>query len=512
MRILLIEPPFERLMGFYRDYFPISLACLGAVLEQAGHSVLIYDAEHGSDSTYLGYRDRSKRYDSWLQALSSDDHDVWREAERLIKDYRPEVVGISVMTVKLAAALKIAKITRSAAPGSKIVFGGPHPTIMPDKVIESGYVDYAVRGEGETTMLELLRALDGDIKISDVKGITYDSNNAIVSNPERERIGRISTLPHPARHLLYGLETYSDSDLGLMMTSRGCPFTCTYCSSQCMWGRRVRYRDILDVVDEIEDIRDRYKVKHLTLEDDSFTVNKKRVFQLCDELKKRRIKVRWSVITRIDLLDDEMLMVMKQAGCDHVRVGVESGSDRVLNAINKGIDTEQIRLGAQLLHRHKMYWSAYFMVGLPEETAQDIRLTISLMKEIKPSYSTLSVFTPYPGTAIFEDLVRLGLASENMDWSKTSHHSPYNYFSPKIDRHDFEALLAEAEEAFDSQNRRLISLIAKARSRSGSYMRDPRQMLIDAKRFLYWSGMVKSKAGRRPASAKAPVGQADDRL
>lgn len=492
MRILLVEPPFERLMGFYRDYFPISLAYLAGALETAGFEVLIYDAEHSQSAIYLGYKARAKRYDAFLQALEDEDHEIWQEASRVFTDFKPDIIGFSVMTVKFAAALKMAALAKAVLPDSVIVFGGPHPTIMPEQVLEHDEVDYVIRGEGESSIVDFCHELQDRRDPVDIKGLSWRRGGKTINNPDCELIEDISSIAHPARHLLSGIETYNPSDLGLMMTSRGCPFQCTYCSSQCMWHRKVRYRSNKDVVDEIEAIIGRFGVSYLTLEDDSFTVNKKRVLEFCEELERRRIKIGWSVITRIDLLDDQMLKVMKKAGCDHVRVGVESGSDRVLTAIKKGITTDDVRAGARLLKRHGLYWSAYFMIGLPYETEEDINSTIALMKEIAPSYSTLSVFTPYPGTELFDYAVEAGLADHDMDWSKSSHHSPYNYYTPNIDRARFEQLLTAAEEAFDRQNRRPGALVAKLKTRLRVYLHDPAQIAADGRKFLYWSGILKA--------------------
>lgn len=491
MKILLVEPPFERLMGFYRDYFPISLAYLAAALEAAGHEVLIYDAEHSPDTTYLSYLERAKRYDLFLCALENDSHPVWHEAIDLMAGFQPEIIGFSVMTVKFSAALKLASLAKKALPESKVVFGGPHPTIMPEQVIEQDTVDFVVRGEGEETMIELCEACAGRRQFESIAGLTWRDDYQTIINNDRELIQDISKIAHPARHLLWRTKTYTESDLGLMMTSRGCPFQCTYCSSQCMWKRKVRYRDVADVVDEIEQAINRYNVRYITFEDDSFTVNRKRIFEFCEELKRRRLKIRWSIITRIDLLDDEVLDMIKRSGCDHVRVGIESGSDKVLKSIKKGITTDDVRNGARLLKEHGMYWSAYFMIGLPAETADDIRQTVALMREVRPSYSTLSVFTPYPGTQAFDEVVAAGLASLDMDWSRSSHHSPYNYYTPNISKEQFEGLLAEAEAAFDRQNKRLSSLAAKLRSRTGLYFRDPKQIFSDAGKFLSWIGIAK---------------------
>ncbi|HAW60516.1 MAG TPA: hypothetical protein DCW86_03520 [Actinobacteria bacterium] len=496
MRVLLIEPPFERLMDFYRDYFPIGLGYLATVLRDAGHQVKIYDAEHSPRAVYLSYTTRAERYDAFLKAIHDPEHGVWQEASDVVREFQPDLVGLSVMTVKYAAALRLAKLCKEFDENIYVVMGGPHPTIQPEKVLNDSPVDFVVRGEGEKALLELVESLGSDGDFTKVKGLSYKKNGEFIHNELSQVIQSLDDIPFPARELLHRVETYSSEDMGLMMTSRGCPFQCTYCSTRSMWGRRVRFRSVDNVVEEIKHIMSTYGVRQITFEDDSFTVDRERALELCDRMKSEGIDVSWSVITRIDLIDDELLAKMKRAGCNHVRIGVESGSERVLKGIKKGITPEQIRKGAELLRKHRLYWSAYFMIGLPMEEREDILASLRLMGEINPTYATLSVYTPYPGTELFDRVVKAGLASYDMDWSRVSHHSPHNYFTEKIPKKEFEEILSQVSREFDKHNGRLMALIAKANSKSRTYLNEPKKFLQDAKRFLYWSGILKFPSER----------------
>jgi len=493
MRILLIEPPFERLMGFYRDYYPIGLAYLAAVLEKAGHSVKVYDAEHSPKAVYLSYRTRASRYDSFLQAIKTPAHPIWQEAREVIREFQPELVGISMMTPKYSPALKMAEFAKEWQRSLPVVMGGPHPTIRPDEVLENPNVDFVIRGEGEEALRDLACAIErAEDNYAQIDNLSFKRRETIIHNPLRPLIDCLDDIPSPARHLLHNAHTYTSEDMGLMMTSRGCPFKCTYCSTRSTWGRKVRFRTVENVIKEMKKVIDLYKTRQITFEDDSFTLDRKRVLELSDRLIEERLNANWSAITRIDLLDEELLLRMKKAGCNYIRVGVESGSDKVLKAIKKGITSEQIRTGARLLNRHRVYWSAYFMIGLPMEDEEDIMASLRLMKEINPSYCTLSIYTPYPGTELFEDLVKDGLATYALDWSKLSHHSPYNYFTKNIPKQRFEQILERVSREFDKHNGRFSALLARALAKSRIYLNEPGRFLQDFKRFLYWSGIFKN--------------------
>lgn len=492
MRILLIEPPFERLMGFYRDYFPIGLTYVGASLREAGHQVLVYDAEHGEEEVYLSYSQRASRYSNYLEALGDESHPVWCEAKKVMQEFQPELVGISAMTVKYAPALLLARLSKEVNPSTTTVLGGPHPTILPEQVIDNATVDFVVRGEGEETMKELVALLAEKGKGTDsVLGLSFKVKGQFFHNPRRPLISDLNEIPFPARDLLWNPGSYSSEDMGLVMSSRGCPFNCTYCSTQCMWGRRVRFRSVDNVIEEVAHLASKLGVRQITFEDDSFTVDRRRVLEFCRKVSLVEPKIGWSAITRVDLLDEELLTEMKGAGCNHVRIGIESGSDRVLKAIKKGITTAQVKEAACMLRRKGMYWSAYFMVGLPMEEEEDIEASLKLMREISPPYSTLSVYTPYPGTELFDDVVAAGLASYDMDWSKASHHSPYNYFTIRISQERFQRLLGRVSREFDRHNRRPLALLSKAAGRSRIYLKDPRRFGVDFKKFLYWVGILK---------------------
>ena len=200
--------------------------------------------------------------------------------------------------------------------------------------------------------------------------------------------------------------TYSPEDMGLIMTSRGCPFSCTFCATD---NRQVRYRSIEHVLREIRHVRDTYGTVHFTLKDDSFTVDKKRVAEFCDALTREDLRIGWECNTRVDLVTEEMLRTMKRAGCNSVKVGIESGSERVLERMNKRITLDQIRAAAGLFRKVGIHWTGYFLIGTPGESLEDIYRTLDFMYEIRPDFAAIGVYEPFPETVMFHEGIRRGL-------------------------------------------------------------------------------------------------------
>jgi len=223
-------------------------------------------------------------------------------------------------------------------------------------------------------------------------------------------------LPRPKRSSLLFVDDYKSDDLGMVMTSRGCPARCAFCCSRRLWGQNVIHRDIGDVIAEMRDIRDVYGTRHFYLVDDTFTCNKTRVAAFCDAVKV--LGITWSCLTRADCLTPGMLHSMKSSGCTQVKVGVESGSPAILKRLKKGVGPKQVRLAAEMLRDAGIPWVAYAMCGLPGETTEDMNATRELLNECGPDFISLAVFTPYPGTDLYDEL-----GCHNIPHHLLNHHS-----------------------------------------------------------------------------------------
>jgi len=391
MRVLLINPPYKE-----STYIspPLGLAYIASILRENGHNLRIIDAP----------------------PLQYDPSDVKKEAGKV----SPDLIGIGSMTATIKSAVKVAEVLKSTLE-VPVVMGGVHPTIMPEETLKNvDYVDIIVRGEGEETFLELVNSLENGQKLDGIKGISYKENGKIFHNPDRPLIKNLDLLPFPARDLLpmgrYRQHLGHPTSFATMITSRGCPFNCIYCT-KTMFGRLYRFRSAGNVLQEMKEIIDRYHVKEIDFYDDMFTANRKRVIELCDAMIKERIDIQWKCEARVDLIDKELLMKMKEAGCYLIAYGVESGYQHLLEVLEKKITLEHIRKAFKLTREIGIETLAYLMIGIPGETKETIQKTLELAIELDPDYAQIGIATPYPKTRLYEMAKASGYLLED-DWSK----------------------------------------------------------------------------------------------
>lgn len=452
MKILLIEPPFHRFMGFYRYFYPFGLASIAGYIKERGHDVLIYDADHGEKPVSMTSLDLLEVFPKYLEGIKDQNHPIWKEIEKVILDYGPDLIGITFMSTKIGAVQQITKIAKQIFPDVPIVLGGPHPSVLFRSSLQNSEADYAVIGEGEETFVELIDALEKRTKaISDIPGLAYqNSHNEIVLTSPRPLISDIDSLPFPDRESLFKLDTYRPDDLSMIMASRGCPFNCTFCSS--LWERRVRNRSIPNVIAEIEYLIDRFHTQNIYFKDDTFTVSKSRVLELCRMLRKKKLNVEWECLTRIELIDERLTLEMQDAGMNYLKIGIETGSERLLKAINKHITLDQIRKGAAILNKLDQKWSAFFMIGYPDETEEEIKMSLNLINEIRPTYVSMSVLAPYPGCQIYYDLEKSGHIGENSNWNLYDPFSLFAQANMKIPPNRFREIVIEIMRFVDEYN------------------------------------------------------------
>lgn len=498
MKILLIDPPFYRFIGYYNRYFPLGLAYLAAVLREEGHDVLIYDADCNVNPSKMDFARLEDSYPLYLKAVKDDNHPIWQEMTERIRDFKPDLVGISVWTTFAASAFKLASICKQFDKSLPVVMGGPHISIKYKEVLQiCPDVDFLIRGEGEETLSELVRTVearwrDKNAAFNDIKGISYIRNGEMVHNPAREFIKDLDSIPFPARDLLLNKDSYNSEDMGLLMTSRGCPYNCSYCATS-IWERKTRYHSVDHIIEEIKLIIDKYGTRQITFKDDSFTVNKKRVLELCDRLIKENIKINWDCNTRVNLVDEQILKKMKKAGCNSIKVGIETGSERVLNLMSKKISFDQCRKAAKLFKKVGIHWTGYFMMGLPSETREEVYQTLEFMKELNPDYASFSVYEPFPGTELFKVGIEKGLVQDSRTLEDFYTISPKYYYVKDINRRvdtinneEFKKLEYEIKEAFHKYNKGFPRLLKRAMSRNKLYLNDPRILWDDLRKFWGW--------------------------
>jgi len=468
------------------------------VLQKEGHEVLIYDADCNVSPSKMELSYLEDSYSLYLKSLKDNNHNVWKEMRKTIHDFNPDLIGITVWTTFVASAFKIASICKSE--NKLVVMGGPHITLKSKEVMEiCPDVDFLVIGEGEETFSRLVKSIENmgisgekEEHFKNLDGISYRLNGKIIHNPLREFIKNLDSLPFPARELLINKNLYDSEDMGLIMTSRGCPYNCAFCATS-IWKREVRYRSIDNVIEEIKLVIDNYGTRQFTFKDDSFTVNRKRVLEFCHKLIKENIRIYWECNTRVDHVDEELLMKMKEAGCNGIKVGIETGSERVLKLMNKRITLSQCREAAKLFKKVGIFWTGYFMMCIPSETKDEIYQTMNFMKELKPDFASFSVYEPYPGT----DLFKIGIERELIQNERTLKDYydilPKYYYvkdiSRRIDTMDNEELKKiedEMKNTFHNYNMSYTKLIKRAISRSKLYFNEPKILLRDLKKFWSW--------------------------
>jgi anaerobic magnesium-protoporphyrin IX monomethyl ester cyclase len=344
--------------------------------------------------------------------------------------------------------LEIIKIAKKVHPNCLTLLGGPHVTFWDENALkECPQLDIAVRKEGENTLLELVQRLDAGKGYDDVIGITYRKGKEIVRNPDRPYIENLDELPFPARHL-WDLDSIRKAeDIFYLMTTRGCVYWCEFCAAVRMFGRRYRMRSVKNVVDELEFLHKKYNATVFTFCDDAFTVDQARTEELCREIGKRGLKIKWNCGTRVDMITKELLVKMKNAGCVSVWFGVESGTQQVLDEMKKGISPEQtlrtigwvIELGLKPVPN--------VLLGFPGETKETAWKTIKFAEKVSPyEIAFYNIATPYPGTPMYDHVIENG-------WLRVTDFDLYDattpiFLTPTLSLKDLAELYDKAFQSF----------------------------------------------------------------
>lgn len=323
-----------------------------------------------------------------------------------------DLIGISAMTTMIEAAYLAASVAKSYNPKIKVLLGGPHATMMPEESLRNEYIDAVALSEGEETFLEFVQNLNNPEKVA---GIYYKKNGSIKKNPLRTMIDKLDKLPYPAWDLLemevysrfwFQLDSISPDIRGTsIIASRGCPYQCSYCQPtlDILFGKKIRKRSAANIVGELKALKYGYGMQGFNFVDDTFVVDRDWVLSICNEIIKEKLDIKWLCNFRANLLNENLLSEMKRAGLVKVGIGIESGSQRILDEIyNKGIKLEDVRRGAEIAKNLGLNVLGYFMIGAPSETEKEIRKTIKLSSELPLTEATFSITTPLPGTYLYQ--------------------------------------------------------------------------------------------------------------
>lgn len=337
--------------------------------------------------------------------------------KRQLEDFNPRVVGATSVTMNFPAAVGIIRDVRKLDPSIMTIMGGPHVSFDAVNTLKRyPEVDLIVMGEGESTIQELTGIFQSGGDLASVKGIAFRRGDSIVVTEPRELIQDLDSLPHPARRLL-PISRYQALGFPVsIITSRGCPNACIFCLGRRMVGKRVRHRNPLYVVDEIETILD-CGFSRINVADDLFTADPVKVREVCEEILRRRLRFAWSAFSRVNTITREMLVMMREAGCDALSFGIESGNRDMLKRARKGITLEQAREAVQMCTEEGLLAHASFMVGLPGETPETLEDTKRFAESLNIFYG-YHFFAPFPGTTVRDNLDMYDIEILTDDWSR----------------------------------------------------------------------------------------------
>ena len=397
VKIVLLQPPLRNIIGAATpDYIdenrgftpPMGLLYLKAAIDNSIHESVFIDAN--------------------LECLTHE------EAAIKALEYQPDIIGIQAMTFTMPDAYLTALEIKRISPKTATLIGGPHPTIFPKETANLNGVDFAFAGEGEFGLGSFLDVYFDSNKYDNVPGLAYKKNGLVNYSTKNELIEELDKLSFPARrasnykryHSVLSLRTPST----VMITSRGCPFNCIFCNRM---GRKYRMHSAEYVLSEFDDIAS-MGIREVFIHDDTFSLNRERVELICLGLIERQSDIIWEARTRVDCVDKELLKLMRKAGCVRLSFGVESGSSKVLKSMRKGTNPEQVIKVFKWCKELGIITLADFMFGNLDETENDIKMSIELMKSIDPDYVQFSILSLYPGTPIYEMALEQGLIDRDV--------------------------------------------------------------------------------------------------
>ena len=403
-KVVLIFPKLEKPQPDRVHYLPLSLLALGTVAAEQGYDITIIDSRIEQD------------YEKCIRGI----------------DEAPLCFGIScIVGYQVKEGLDIARLLRELFPDTPIVWGGWFPTMLPELTAKSPCADIVVRGQGENIFLELLECLSQSKDLSEIEGITFMKDGKVVSTPDRP-LEDPSTFP-PLDYGMINVSRYNSIQDGSInyQTSRGCPYRCKFCCTPKLYGRKWTGLEPKRVLDELESIVTKYRINHIEFVDDNFLHNRERAARILEGIIERKMNITYTASVRINRLvkfDTEMFDLIKRAGCKLLYASSESGTDKILKVIQKDINVEQIRKMAELFDIHKIPARTTFMVGLPEETHEDLRATFLLSKELFDRNKNLDIyysfFLPIPGTDFFDDAKSQGKIIEPDTLEKWANFAP----------------------------------------------------------------------------------------
>ena len=403
------------------------------------------------------------------------------DLEREIRDFKPDLAGITCLTFTYIDCLQTASIIKRANPETKVCLGGFHVALYPEESLAQKHVDFVIYGEGEQTMLDLVNYLDKGIpEVVDILGLGYNDNGNLFLNPNRPVMENLDDIPFPDYDLV-DINRYSHvlsrGDINLALESaRGCPFGCVFCDIR---HSKFRYRSAESIVDEIERLVSKGVQSFFTV-DDNLTVNKKRAIKICEMIVERKLKIDFKVSSRVDTVDEKVLYLLKQAGCSRLSIGLESSKQKYLDFLGKNVTVDRIIKTIQSAHKVGLSVFAYVMLGLPDQTREEMMEEVDFLKCHKVEYASFSVCTIYPKTLLYYQCLKNGQLE----------HDPWPEFA-RNPKHDIEVTFAS--NIYSPKELRVIQLAATRR-----FYFCPSSIAMHLKKINSWQSLFqKAKLGLR---------------
>lgn len=419
MKILLVNPPFQYTLS----------SCQPKILEEGIEYLpplgLMYIAGYLRKHT----NHQIKILDCQVEEIS------YPKLEEKIKEFSPDVVGVTAMTFTLIDATKVAETAKKVSPKIKTIFGGPHVNIYPEETMQIGVVDFVVLGEGEEPVKELLEKIEDTKKLYEIKGILFRDGNKVINTGHRALIQNLDIMPFPARDMTpytkYSSVLAKSPPVTTMFTSRGCPYKCLFCDRPHL-GKNFRAHSAKYVVEEMKECK-KMGINEIMIYDDTFTVDRKRVADICNMILKDGFKMAWDVRARVNTVDEELLILMRKAGCQRIHYGVEAGTEKILKVLRKGITLDMAEKAFKISKKVGIQTLGYFMIGSPEETLEDIKATAKFIKKISPDYIHLSVTTPFPATDLYLKAIKEGVIKTDV-WREFAKKPRQDFTAPNWDK------------------------------------------------------------------------------
>ena len=445
-RVLLVNPPFYRLLNSHYNANSLGIAYVASYLNEHGHDAWLYNADFLNRNIFLNQKNLFEGFANYKKFFQDEESEIWKECVRNIIAFKPDWVGYTSYTANITAIDIISRKVRMQLPNVKQVIGGVHATLDPDILKKLKVIDYSIQREGEHAMFELIEGRNP----KNISGVVSRVPDGLNYNFDADVIRNIDGLPFPEREKFWGLTEDEKSmvDVSYICSIRGCPYRCNYCASPAHWKRdKTQYRSPNSLISEMRYLKDNYwnrkkefdysasanatSKNELIIEDNStvyfvddiFTVHPERIKEILHMMIDQNLGMKWKCEARTDHLDEEICQLMAKAGCIRVKLGFESGSDRILKIIEKDETTEIMKRGAKMLRNAGVPFTGYFMVGFPGETDDDVKETIKFAKDVQADYYSLSILAPYFGTKMYYDMIDQGHELDKKPWEYFFHQT-----------------------------------------------------------------------------------------